>query len=490
MRLVSYTRITSCLAGSVPSTQEITEQNERIKAYAKAHGWHVAKTYNDRKNDPKANSGFDQLLEDGVCRSFDAVIVDSIYHAGCDFPTGRQVLLQTFHYAGIGFIVVEDDYNSIGKSNREAEAYFERKDSQRESATVRTFRTACYHSGKLRKTDLIYGYDLSGDQKAVPNPKITPVIRRIFRLFDKGVSKLEIAEQLTKEKILSPTAVRRYRMTLENPYQWNSAHINYVLSQPMYSGRWTKEAYGKTWEMFCPPIVPKALYNRVQAKLETYKDQPKTPHHPYVGIIEEVGNPDQVFYLRKRPNKPERFFSYELSFSSLRLDLEILENKLKALLSAEKEKAERLLNRIREEGEEAKARMKDALRLELQAAADAIASNEKSKMDAYRRYKIGELSKEKWDAISNEAHEFVISKEPLFLSCKDRIQDIETAISEKNPWIQDRLAWEADAALDRETLHRFVRKIMIRQMELQSITLTNEEWYMKLPQEWREQYGA
>lgn len=490
MRLVSYTRTTSCLAGSVTSAQEITEQNERIKAYAKAHGWHIAKTYSDRKNDPKANSGFDQLLEDGVSRAFDAVIVDSIYHAGCDFPTGRQVLLQTFHYAGIGFIVVEDDYNSIGKSNREAEAYFERKDSQRESATVRTFRTACYQSGKLQRTDLIYGYDLSEDQTAIPNPKIAPIIRRIYRLFDKGVSKREIAEQLTKEKVLSPTAVRRRHMTLENPYQWNSAHINYILSQPMYGGHWTKEAYGKAWEMKCPPIVPKALYNRVQTRFETQKDHPKTPQHPYVGIIEEEGNPDQVFYLRKRPNKPERFFSYELAFSSLRLDLKEVEGRLKELLSAEKTKAERLLNRIWEDGEEAKARMKDALRQELQDAADTIAASEKTKMAAYRRYKAGELSKEEWDAINNEARDFVIRMEPIFLSCKDRVQEIEMVISEKNPWIQDRLAWEADAVLDRKTLHRFVRKIIIRQMELQSITLTNEEWYMKLPQEWREQHGA
>ena len=118
MRLVSYTRATSCLAGQAPSAKGITEQNERIKAYANAHGWRIMKMYSDRKIDPSANSGFEQLLEDGICRSFDTVIVDSVFRAGCDFYMGKQVLLQTFHYAGIGFIVVEDDYNSIGKRTR------------------------------------------------------------------------------------------------------------------------------------------------------------------------------------------------------------------------------------------------------------------------------------------------------------------------------------------------------------------------------------
>ena len=41
MRLVSYTRTTSCFPEAEVRIKPITEQNERIKKYADAHGWKI-----------------------------------------------------------------------------------------------------------------------------------------------------------------------------------------------------------------------------------------------------------------------------------------------------------------------------------------------------------------------------------------------------------------------------------------------------------------
>ena len=121
MRLVSYTRTTSCYPGADIPSDVITAQNERIKNYAVKHGWKIENRYSDRKKSKEENTAFEQLLNDGIQRKFDAVIVDSIFRAGKDLWSAREVLLQTLHYAGIGFVVVEDDYISIGKSNAEAD---------------------------------------------------------------------------------------------------------------------------------------------------------------------------------------------------------------------------------------------------------------------------------------------------------------------------------------------------------------------------------
>lgn len=489
MRLVSYTRATSCLAGQESSSKAISEQNERIKAYANAHGWRIAKTYNDRKIDPSANEGFEQLLEDGICRSFDAVIVDSVFRAGCDFPTGRQVLLQTFHYAGIGFIVVEDGFISIGKTNREAETFFDQKNRYGMSEAIRVRKTTGYDSKRLEKKDMVYGYTLSDDQRAVPDPETAQVVKRIFKLYDQGYAKSEIAMQLSKAKIPVPM-INSTCNAANHPYRWENHHINSILSQPMYSGRWIKEKYGKEWELDCDPIIPKALFDRVQIRYKTQAESPRMPHHPYVGIIEEEGKPDRIIYLRKTPKKPERYFSYVLEPSYIRLDLNDVEIALRERLNRDKEIAERLLARIQTEGKGLKTKMIEALQQEMQSTADLIITNERKKMKAYRLYQTGVLSKDEWETVRSEAREYVASMEPVFQSFQDRVREIEAAINERNPWIQARKAWNPEAALDQRTMKRFVQKIIIKQMKLKQIILTEEEWYTKLPKEWREQHGA
>lgn len=489
MRLVSYTRATSCLAGQVPSAKGIAEQNERIKAYANAHGWRIAKTYNDRKIDPSANEGFEQLLEDGIRRAFDAVIVDSVFRAGCDFSMGKQVLLQTFHYAGIGFIVVEDDYKSIGKSNKEAEVYYDLKERSRRSAAIMARKIACYDANKLPKTDIIYGYKLSDNQQAVPDPITAPIIRRIFKLYDKGCSKHDIAQRLTKEKISIPR-VHNGCVTGKDSTQWNNRYINAILSQQRYSGHWTKDVCGVLREFRCEPIVSKDLFDRVQERYQTQRDCGKTSEHPFLEIMEEEGQPDRTFYLRWDAKSGEHYFSYDMKSAKHRLSLSAVESKLKEQLNAEKAQAQQFVLWIQAEGEAEKARRMESLRQELKAAADQIVIHERAKMTAYRRYQAGEISKEEWDAINRQAREFVIGLEPVFQSYKDRAEEIETAISDKNPWIQTRLEWDAEAPLTRKILRRLIQKIWISKLELKRIVLTQEEWYQKLPLEWREQYGA
>lgn len=66
MRLVSYTRTTSCFPGAVISPTTITEQNEKIKTYADEHGWKISEKYSDRKKDSSANEAFNELLHDGM----------------------------------------------------------------------------------------------------------------------------------------------------------------------------------------------------------------------------------------------------------------------------------------------------------------------------------------------------------------------------------------------------------------------------------------
>lgn len=371
MRLVSYTRTTSCISSMVPSNKEIAEQNSRIKAYADAHGWKIRKTYSDRKNDPKENKGFQELLEDGICRTFDAVIVDSVFHAGCDFPTGRQVLLQTFHYAGIAFIVVEDDFISLGKSNKEAESYYNKKQG----------------------------------------------------VYVHGTKKAKAAQIETKQK-----------------------------KQDSLRG--------------------------------------KIPVSKYTGLITDSAYPGQAIILRNAHVPEKAYFTvYDPSrpqFSQSHLPLSEVEDALFAMLLAEKGKAEKMMKIIRAEGESGKLQMEEQIRTLFFNIAMQIAESEKHKMEAYRKYKTGQLSGDEWNEINAAAKAFVEEQEPTLKRYEQQFSEIKTLISEKNPWIQARMEWNEDRHISRKLLLRHVEKIELNNMKLSHVTFTHEEWYLRLPQQWRE----
>ena len=108
MKWVSYTRSISSRIGEENPSNTIAEQNERIARYLKKLGCNVSEKYSDRKRTAEATEGFDKLVQDGMARKFDAVVVDSIFRCGRTLPFAIEALQRTFYPLGIQFAVVED----------------------------------------------------------------------------------------------------------------------------------------------------------------------------------------------------------------------------------------------------------------------------------------------------------------------------------------------------------------------------------------------
>lgn len=128
MKWVSYTRSISSRIGEENPSNTIAEQNERIARYLKKCGCSVSEKYSDRRRTAEATEGFDKLVQDGMARKFDAVVVDSIFRCGRTLPFAIEALQRTFYPLGIQFAVVEDDFCSIDKTAEEVAEYCE-KDS-------------------------------------------------------------------------------------------------------------------------------------------------------------------------------------------------------------------------------------------------------------------------------------------------------------------------------------------------------------------------
>ena len=127
MKWVSYTRSISSRIGEENPSNTIAEQNERIAWYLKKLGCNVSEKYSDRKRTAEATEGFDKLVQDGMARKFDAVVVDSIFRCGRTLPFAIEALQRTFYPLGIQFAVVEDDFCSADKTAEEVAEYFNGK---------------------------------------------------------------------------------------------------------------------------------------------------------------------------------------------------------------------------------------------------------------------------------------------------------------------------------------------------------------------------
>ena len=152
MKWVSYTRSISSRIGEENPSNTIAEQNERIARYLKKCGCSVSEKYSDRRRTAEATEGFDKLVQDGMARKFDAVVVDSIFRCGRTLPFAIEALQRTFYPLGIQFAVVEDDFCSADKTAEEVAEYFNGKTIDKIRSEFITNRQNHFEEGTLTHT--------------------------------------------------------------------------------------------------------------------------------------------------------------------------------------------------------------------------------------------------------------------------------------------------------------------------------------------------
>ena len=76
-----------------------------------------------------------------------------------------------------------------------------------------------------------------------PDPVTAPVVRRIFAEYLAGTGLFTIAEGLTKDGVLSPSAQDRARNRHRSTTAWSKGAVRVILTNPRYTGRqvWNKQ---------------------------------------------------------------------------------------------------------------------------------------------------------------------------------------------------------------------------------------------------------
>ena len=486
MRVVCYTRFTSCLFGEENPADIISQQNQRIKDYARAHGYKLQTRYSDRKQDENADEAFTQMLNDGLARKYDLIIVDSLYRTGKNLWFAKEMFLLTFYPAGIHFVVIEDNFCSLSKSYEEVNAYFEEKVSEYHQETIRRRILDRHRKGILCWNDLKYGYQMTDDYQMVINPETAPVVKRIFDMFLAGKTAYEIADIFRNEKIPTPLTKRGTNVKIDDPYNWTGGGVKRILQNQAYTGHWVKKVQGEFFDLYHEPIVTEEEYKKALAIIEE-KSKPTNRQsfkNKYAGyIVEENG----INGLRYHESKYGEKYFRTLRSVHKKLDhisLAEMDHAVYQAFLAARDQALHIKEMLEKDGpQELEARLAIHEKQIVDLAYETAAL-EKERMQSYIDQNLDEEKEAEFKA-QLSAVENKISEN------REAMKTLRKAYSLDNPRLKLYLSLnpqEAEA-MNRVIIRKYLGKVIMDVVTIKRIEMLYPEWLSYFPEEWRETNG-
>lgn len=479
MKVVSYTRTTTCKPGDDIPSDIIKQQNDRIQEFCKSHGWKITHKYSDRKWDSEEETEFRELLEDGMKRKFDLVVIDSVYRAGSYIGSAREVLCKTLHFSGVSFAVVEDDFVSSGMSNEEVLSYFESKYQEYYRLNKASHAMDRLTEGVFTKGEVKYGYTVT-DGKLVINDETSTIVRRIFDEFLVGKSVKAIATDLNNDGILTPSQYRGLDFKVDG---WNNSSVRKILKNSAYTGRVNRRYEGVEVQCECPVIISKDIFDIVQKKLCSNKAVGDVSHKSiYSGFVRDV-NPKIKYTYKVLEDGTRVYGAHPCSdIAKKYVPYEVVENCVWDFIRNIKAVAERIGALINSQGEEYFNKLKDEAAKDTRRTALHLADMEKEKMALFSEY--GDESSE-YQAFMKVLLEERIKVENDFQSFYKKLNEARKAFSLNNPWLVYYQKLEIPSELNPANVKQFVNKILFDKCEFDSVLAHEQEWYEFLPEEWR-----
>lgn len=235
---------------SQTESNSITNQKQYLEAYAREHGFRNIRHFTDdgysgtNFNRP----GFAELLEEIKAGHVSCLITKDMSRFGRNYlQVGfyTEILLPD---KGVRFIAVNNNIDSAQPSDNDfapflniMNEYYAKDTSKKIKAIFRSRMQA----GKRCSGSVPYGYTrLDGDkQTLVVDEEAAAVVRRIFRLACDGLGPTQIAETLTQDKVLIPTAYiaekhpeRKLEHKYSDPYFWSGNTVGSILDCREYLG--------------------------------------------------------------------------------------------------------------------------------------------------------------------------------------------------------------------------------------------------------------
>ena len=237
-------------------SNSILNQKKYLEDYAKNRGLRNIRHFSD---DGYSGTNFNRpafnaLLEEIKAGNVGTVLVKDMSRFGRNYLQVGFYTEVLFPDKGVRFIAINNNIDSNNPTDNEFAPFLNimnewyAKDTSKKIRAI--FRNRM-ENGQRCSGSVPYGYKrMPGDkQNLYIDPEAADVVRRIFRMAADAVPMGTIAQRLTEEKVLIPSAyAEAHNLDCHNhnyfdPYEWTTTSIKYILERKEYLGH---SVFGKT----------------------------------------------------------------------------------------------------------------------------------------------------------------------------------------------------------------------------------------------------
>ena len=298
-------------------SNSIIHQKDMLTRYAHERNFPNVSVYSD---DGWSGTNFERpdwkrLIADIEAGKVGIVLVKDLSRVGRDYLRVGFYTEVTFPQNGVRFIAVNNGVDSANQSENDfapflniMNDFYARDTSKKVSAVYRAKGNKGEHTGNHP----IYGYlkDPENKQRWIIDEEAAAVVRRIFCMVIDGKGVYQIADILSEEKVLCPSAYlaakgvgNRRNNKFEDPYRWWGTTVSYILARVEYMGhtvnfktfktcyrdKHRKQAPKEDWKIFentHEAIIDKTTWETAQKLRRTIRrgDRNREPN-PLTGLL-------------------------------------------------------------------------------------------------------------------------------------------------------------------------------------------------------------
>ena len=193
--------------------------------------------------------GFQKMLDEIEAGHVGAVITKDLSRLGRNSALTGLYINYTFPQNDVRYIAINDHFDSINPNSTDSDIagiknWFNEFFAKDTSRKIRAVQKAKGERGERLTGHVPYGYmkNPENPKEWVIDEEAAQVVKKIFTLCMNGRGPSQIADQLEKDKILTPTAyknkqgVKTPHTEPENPYRWHESTIVNILERKEYIG--------------------------------------------------------------------------------------------------------------------------------------------------------------------------------------------------------------------------------------------------------------
>ena len=234
----------------VGESNSIQNQKMYLEEYARHHGLrNIRHFWDDGYTGTNFNRpGFNALLSEIEAGHVATLIVKDLSRFGRNYLQVGYYTEVVFPKKGVRFIAINNSVDSAKPSDNDFTPFLNimnewyAKDT---SNKIKAVFKARMKKGMRCSGSIPYGYKRTKEdkQQLLVDEPAAEVVRKIYRLACQGVGTTAIAEQLSAEKVLIPSAyAAKYfpencrHNEMADPYRWTATTVGYILDRQEYLG--------------------------------------------------------------------------------------------------------------------------------------------------------------------------------------------------------------------------------------------------------------